>query len=205
MEQEKKKRQKSSRAARRPTRTSIPPGKVGKRGISALSPPMNYLEGFLLCMQDPCDPINNPEGYICLCMAENKLCIDVLGGRLMQAGTATAAFSDSSVYCYNSFLGIPVARQAAAYFLARRFLFPDNPISPEQALFHINPAHVGFGAGGNAMLNSLFFLLGEEGDACLIPAPYYAAFENAMSVSRSSCDIIHFSENTQLSERSFVY
>jgi aspartate/methionine/tyrosine aminotransferase len=29
-------------------------------------------------------------------------------------------------------------------------------------------------------LNYLFFILGEEGDACIIPAPYYAAFENDM-------------------------
>jgi hypothetical protein len=28
----------------------------------------------------------------------------------------------------------------------------------------------------------LFFLLGDEGDACLIPAPYYAAFENDMRI-----------------------
>ena len=26
----------------------------------------------------------------------------------------------------------------------------------------------------------LFYLLGDEGDACLIPAPYYAAFESDM-------------------------
>ena len=29
-------------------------------------------------------------------------------------------------------------------------------------------------------LSALFYLLGDEGDACLIPAPYYAAFENDM-------------------------
>ena len=28
----------------------------------------------------------------------------------------------------------------------------------------------------------LFYLLGDEGDACLIPAPYYAAFENDMRI-----------------------
>jgi aspartate/methionine/tyrosine aminotransferase len=32
------------------------------------------------------------------------------------------------------------------------------------------------------MINHLFFLLGEEGDCCLIPKPYYAAFENDMNL-----------------------
>ena len=31
-------------------------------------------------------------------------------------------------------------------------------------------------------LSGLFYLLGDEGDACLIPAPYYAAFENDMRI-----------------------
>ena len=31
-------------------------------------------------------------------------------------------------------------------------------------------------------MNNLFFALGEKGDVCLIPAPYYAAFENDMNV-----------------------
>ena len=31
-------------------------------------------------------------------------------------------------------------------------------------------------------LLALFYLLGDEGDACLIPAPYYAAFESDMSL-----------------------
>lgn len=102
----------------------------------------------------------------------------------MHSGTATAAFSDSSVYCYNSFLGMPVAREAAAYFLARRFLYPDEPsLTPVIALQHIQPKHIALAAGASAVLNSLFFLLGDPGDACLIPAPYYAAFENDMNLA----------------------
>jgi hypothetical protein len=152
--------------------------------MRALAPATPYLEAFLMGLQYPCDPSSRPDGYIPFCMAENKLVIDVLAERLMQPGTATAAFSDSTVYCYNSFLGIPVARQAAAYFIAKRFLLPDSPsLAPDQALASINPQHIGIGSGAAGVLNSLFYLLGEEGDACLIPAPYYAAFENDMSVS----------------------
>jgi hypothetical protein len=154
-----------------------PEGNVGRRCMRALAPATPYLEAFLMGLQYPCDPSSRPDGYIAFCMAENKLVFDVLAERLMQPGTATVAFSDSTVYCYNSFLGIPVARQAAAYFIAKRFLAPD------QGLASINPEHIGICAGAAGVLNSLFYLLGERGDACLIPAPYYAAFENDMSVS----------------------
>jgi hypothetical protein len=158
-------------------------GKVGTRGQAALAPPIPYLTSFLKCLNDPCHQVNNPQGHIALCMAENKLVLDMLAERFMQVGTATAAFSDSSVYCYNSFLGMPVAREAAAYFFARRFLFPEREdLAPDEALSHIHPNHVALGAGGAALLNHLFYLLGEAGECCLIPVPYYAAFENDMNL-----------------------
>lgn len=147
---------------------------VSKRCVRALPPATPYLESFLKGLSYLCDPSNSPDGYIPFCMAENKLAIDLLAERLMNSGTATAAFSDSVVYCYNSFLGIPVARQAAAYFLAKRFYKPEQTtLSPDQALKAINPEHIGVAPGAAAILNSLFYLLGERNDACLIPAPYY--------------------------------
>jgi aspartate/methionine/tyrosine aminotransferase len=155
---------------------------IGSRGMAALPPPLSYLSSFFMCLQDPCDPRDNPTGYIALCIAENKLVTDLIAERLMQPGTATAAFSDSEVYCYGSFLGLPVARSAIAYFVAKKFLFPGNQtIAPEEALQHISPDHIALGAGGAALLNYLFYILGEKGDCCLIPAPYYAAFESDMS------------------------
>ncbi len=183
---------------------------VSARGLTTLTPPIPYLSKFLTCLevsltsyktrfhddnasltlsgsscfQNPYDPNDNSKGYIAMCVAENKLILDILAARFMQVGTATAAFSDSDVYCYNSFLGMPVAREAAAYFLARRFLYDNDTfdLKPEEALRAVQPKHVGMGAGAAPLLNSLFFALGNASDACLIPAPYYAAFENDMSV-----------------------
>jgi hypothetical protein len=159
-------------------------GKVSHRCMRALSPSTPYLMSFLRGLEYPCDPTLRPDGFIAFCMAENKLVMDVLSERLQHFSTTQAAFSDPTVYCYNSFLGLPVARQAASYFLAKRFLLTDqqHEVTLEQALQRIRPAHIGIGAGAVALLNGLFYLLGEEGDACLIPAPYYAAFESDMSV-----------------------
>mmetsp|Transcript_12047 Transcript_12047/g.26085 ORF Transcript_12047/g.26085 Transcript_12047/m.26085 type:complete len:507 (-) Transcript_12047:31-1551(-) len=164
--------------------TSIPPGlrgRIGSRGMAALGPSIPYLDGFLKCLLDACDPVANPHGHIAVCVAENKLVTEHLAERLMQPGTATSAFSDSIVYGYNGFLGLPQAREAVAYFVARKFLCPDEPhLSPELALERVRPEHVALGSGCAALLNYLFFALAEEGDAVLIPAPYYAAFESDM-------------------------
>jgi aspartate/methionine/tyrosine aminotransferase len=124
-------------------------------------------------------------------VAENKLVMDLLTERF--GATSANAFADPAVFVYNSFLGMPVAREAAAYFLARRFLFPRGAsmtttstrtttaaLTPDEALRHVQPRHVAFGAGCAALINNVFFLLGTDGDCCLIPKPYYAAFENDM-------------------------
>lgn len=143
-------------------------GQVGSRGEAALQPPIPYLEQFLVCLSDLCHPETNPGGHIPLCVAENRLVLDLLAERFMRVGTATAAFSDSSVYCYNSFLGMPVARESAAYFLARRFLFPDDPdLAPDAALQHIKPKHVAIGSGTRSLCtrhrrNGYFFSDGDR-------------------------------------------
>eukprot|EP00592_Proboscia_alata_P011200 CAMPEP_0194365870 /NCGR_PEP_ID=MMETSP0174-20130528/13846_1 /TAXON_ID=216777 /ORGANISM="Proboscia alata, Strain PI-D3" /LENGTH=522 /DNA_ID=CAMNT_0039140721 /DNA_START=99 /DNA_END=1667 /DNA_ORIENTATION=- len=179
------------------------------RGIRALKPPLPYWAGFLKCLSNPCDPTMNPEGYIALCMAENKLVQESFARRLMQPATAINAFSDSVVYGYNSFLGLPSAREAAAYFLARRFLRArdgghssmygsdlggimkpnssseadeNSPPTSTPFIDRIDPEHVALSSGAAAVLNSLFFSLANPGEAVLIPAPYYAAFENDMIV-----------------------
>lgn len=141
------------------------------------------MDKFLQCLDDPCDPMNNRKGYIPLCVAENKLVLDLLAERFVNGG-AINGFANSSVYTYNSFLGMPLAREATAYFLARRFLFPYRSLTPDEALRHVQPRHVALGAGCAAMLNNLFFLLGSpaERDCCLIPKPYYAAFESDMNL-----------------------
>ena len=159
-------------------------GKVSHRCMRALAPSTPYLMSFLRGLEYPCDPTQRPDGFIAFCMAENKLAIDVLSERLQHPSTTAAAFGDPIVYCYNSFLGLPVARQAAAYFLAKRFLLTDqqHDVTVEQALQKVKPMHIGIGSGAVALLNGLFYLLGDEGDCCLIPAPYYAAFESDMSV-----------------------
>jgi len=165
---------------------------VSRRSRNAMAPATSYLMSFLQGLEYPCTP-QSLDGYVLLCVAENKQAIDLLSDRLQNPSTTVSAFSDPVVYCYNSFMGLPLARQAVSYFLAKRFLHAESAastsghlqtrrtrVSLETALQSINPAHIGIGSGAAGILNALFYLLGDEGDACLIPAPYYAAFENDM-------------------------
>ena len=101
----------------------------------------------------------------------------------MQVGTVSRAFSDSIVYCYNGTLGLPASREAVAYFLTKHFLFPEErDMSFEEALNWIRPEYVVLGSGAASLLSHLALSLAEEGDAVLIPAPYYAAFDTDLKV-----------------------
>lgn len=144
---------------------------VAPRCRNAMSPSTSYLMSFLQGLQYTCTP-QSLDGYILLCMAENKLSIDLLSHRLQNPSTTVAAFSDPVVYCYNSFLGLPVARQAVSYFLARHFLHTQSAnvisnqlqvgkprVSLEAALQSINPAHVGIGSGAVGILNGKMTLV----------------------------------------------
>jgi len=174
---------------------------ISARGAAAMKKGSSYWESFLLCLQNPCDPQSNPEGHIALCTAENKLVQETFAARLMQQGTAITAFSDSSSYCHGSFLGLPSAREAAAYFLHKRFWKRhimgmhrmhrvDSMTSPLDSLngggsesmryngySHISPEYIAFGAGVNSLISQLFYSIATAGDVVLIPAPYYSAFD----------------------------
>jgi hypothetical protein len=141
---------------------------VSPRCRNAMSPATPYLMSFLRGLEYTCTP-ESLDGFVLLCMAENKLAMDILSNRLQNPSTTITAFSDPIVYCYNSFLGLPVARQSVAYFLAKRFLHTRNAttmdsnnhlvqtrgtgVSLEKALQSINPAHIGIGSGAVGVLH----------------------------------------------------
>ena len=77
-----------------------------------------------------------------------------MASRLMQPDVCVAAFSNSTVYNYNSFLGLPVAREAVASFL-QTFFAPNTVMKAENIV-------IGSGAGG--LLNHMFFALAETNE-----------------------------------------
>ena len=173
---------------RRRTREQRPDrGEISERGESMLLPVFSYMPDFMKSLQDPYHPYTNPRGHITLCVAENKLAIDILGSRLMQYETASRAFSDAAVYCYSNTLGLPGPREAVAYFLAKHFMYPElRDMSFTEALDHVRPEHVAFGAGAGALVSHLALSLMDEGDAVLIPAPVSEMARGPKHASMSS-------------------
>ena len=170
------------------------PGRVSRRGLSALRPVQPYMQAFFECLMDPCCADDHPQGHVALCIAEHTLVQEFLAHRLIQnPSTLLNAFCDSSAYSYNGFIGLPEAREAVAYFLNKRFLghgqsngfdfemdathHHRNMNKPEK--LEVNPQHVAIGSGAASLLNSLFTSLCDDGDLILIPAPYYATFDSA--------------------------
>lgn len=176
-------REKWIRSRKLKQRLSGDGGEISARGESMLLQVFSYMPDLMKSLQDPYHPYSNPKGYITLCVAENKLGIELLGSRLIQYETASRAFSEPTVYGYNNTLGLPGPREAIAYFLAKHFMYPElRDMSFTEALDHVRPEHVAFGAGAGALVSHLALSLMDAGDVVLIPAP----------VSQRMCSFEHF-------------
>lgn len=105
-------------------------------------------------------PDTSPEGYVALCIAENKLMGDFLVPRL-----AADSLPPPSVLGYDSMVGAEAFREQLAAFMGRTFL--GRPFAPEQ---------IAVSAGAGTILENLFYALADPGDAILVPTPSYAGF-----------------------------
>lgn len=159
-------------------------GHVSARGASNLALPMAYLSDHFTCIADFCDPITNPQGHIPLAVAENRLVIDLLQARLATLETAKAGFDHPEVYGYNNSLGLQVVRETLAQFMQEHFCSSSNNNGVT-----IQAQHIAVGAGVISFLSNLCFALGSPGDAVLVPAPYYAAFDNDLR-AHAGCQTI---------------
>jgi len=153
-----------------PATGDSPPSTLSLRGQRALQPVLPYFPLFIECLMDPAST-RNQSGKIALCVAENKQVAHHLAPKL--ASSFATALNNPSAFTYNDMLGLPELREAAASLFTR--LFAKNAFTvPSEAVV------VGSGAAG--LLTHLFTLLTPERAGVLIPAPYYAAFENDMKV-----------------------
>uniref|UniRef100_A0A383W6B0 Aminotransferase class I/classII large domain-containing protein n=1 Tax=Tetradesmus obliquus TaxID=3088 RepID=A0A383W6B0_TETOB len=110
---------------------------------------------------------DNPDGYIALAVAENRLTTE-----LVQQGLQAHGGFPAAMLYYQDMRGIPELRQAIAGMLQDSFM---------QGV-QIDPQHLSVLAGVGAVLDLLFQCIAEPGDGVLIPAPYYPAFDNDLRV-----------------------
>jgi aspartate/methionine/tyrosine aminotransferase len=98
--------------------------------------------------------------YVPLCVAENKLVSDVLLSKMSKCRNVPA-----SVLGYDRMRGSDAFRSALAEFMARKIL--GRRVSPEQIVVL---------AGAGTVLEALFYVIADPGDAVLVPTPSYAGF-----------------------------
>jgi aspartate/methionine/tyrosine aminotransferase len=110
--------------------------------------------------EEPWDPRERPDGYVALCIAENRLMWDVLSARLGDVGVVP-----ERVLGYDAMIGALPFREQLASFMGRRIL--NRPVDPE---------HLAVVAGAGSVLELLFYAIADPGDAVLVPTPSYSGF-----------------------------
>ena len=107
---------------------------------------------------------SNPQGWIPLVVAENKLNNDLILNRMNQVHSFP-----TWVMNYGGFKGTIQLQSSFATLLNRTFV-PREPV--------LDPNNFCILSGCTGVLEALFYCLGDEGQTVLIPAPYYPAFDN---------------------------
>ncbi|NND03360.1 MAG: aminotransferase class I/II-fold pyridoxal phosphate-dependent enzyme [Acidimicrobiia bacterium] len=135
---------------------------LSKRALKALAnpPAVEYIRAHHENMADAYDAATNPDGYIGLCIAENKLVWDLLEPKLAEC-------RDLEHYSlgYDAMIGSIHFRSQLAEFMGRTIL--GRKIDPED-LAVLN--------GAGSVLELLFYVLCNPGDGVLVPTPSYTGF-----------------------------
>jgi aspartate/methionine/tyrosine aminotransferase len=151
------------------------------QGLLAEGAIPEYLQRHPEGLSYPFDPESNPDGYIGLCEAENRLVAEMVADRLDRVPRVPG-----TVLGYDTMTGSVRFREQLGSFMGRAFLGRD--FGPEQ---------ISVLAGAGSALEFLFYALGDPGDGVLVPTPSYAGFWldlelraglNIVPVHRSSDD-----------------
>ncbi len=136
--------------------------RLSRRGarLAAQSPMPEYILEHRARSGSRWHPEANPDGYVALCIAENKLMGDLVLPWLRPDSPPPAR-----VLGYDAMVGAEEFRTQLATFIERELL--GRRFAPEQ---------IAVLAGAGTILENVFYALADPGDAVLIPTPSYAGF-----------------------------
>ncbi len=136
--------------------------RLSHRAQSLLAPGSipEYLQRHSEGLSDTFDPVANPDGYIGLCEAENRLVAEMVADRLDRVPRVPG-----TVLGYDAMTGSVRFREQLGKFMGRTFL--GREFGPEQ---------ISVLAGAGSALEFLFHAIGDPGDGVLVPTPSYAGF-----------------------------
>lgn len=137
-----------------------------------------YYIGLDRASADPYDRLNNPNGVIQLGLAENRLTLDLienwitekLSDSILGGGDSRGGLSVSGIATYQPFDGMMELKVAMAGFMSQ---VVGRTVS-------FDPSQIVLTSGATPAIEILCFSLADQGNAFLIPAPYYPGFDRDM-------------------------
>jgi len=131
----------------------------GRRLVNESGFPEYLVEQFRHA-DDAWDPVSRPDGYLGLCVAENRLVWDLLEPKV-RAGRGVPP----EAFAYDAMIGSDRFRGHLATFLSRHVL--GRPVGADRLAVL---------AGAGSVLEILFHVIADPGDGVLVPTPSYAGF-----------------------------
>lgn len=131
------------------------------RALVDSAPMPQYLHTHFDLQEDAYDRATNPDGYIGLCIAENKTVWPLVRDRM----SAPLPDLPHSAICYDDMVGCLDFRTRLADFLGERVF--GRRFDPDQ---------IAVLAGAGSVLEILFHCIADAGDAVLVPTPSYSGF-----------------------------
>ncbi len=148
-----------SMAMVRPVNASV----VSNRG-EQLKAVRDDLPLFMEGARDPYHPTKNPDGYLVMLVAENKLMWKEMAQKIEQVQASSAL--PSWVFNYGDMGGEDVFKQSMASMMQHWIQAP------------IEKEYLRFQDGAGSVLAQISFALTDPGDGVLTPAPGYVAFDS---------------------------
>ncbi|XWS45090.1 hypothetical protein CRYUN_Cryun15aG0106900 [Craigia yunnanensis] len=132
----------------------------------------SYFLGWQEYEKNPYDEVKNPTGIIQMGLAENQLSFDLLESWLAKNPDAAGFKRDrQSIFrelaLFQDYHGLPAFKKALVDFMVE--------IRGNKVTF--DPYHIVLTAGATSANETLMFCLAEQGDAFLLPTPYYPGFD----------------------------
>jgi aspartate/methionine/tyrosine aminotransferase len=149
------------------------------RALASRAPP-RQIEWSFTAKQDAYDPQLKPNGYISLLVAENALSAGPVLAQFQRERSDVLPRNECLQYDY--MFGELRFRKALSQ-LFREHIFAASKGGPASAA---NPDNYLCAVGASAVLDLVFSALCDDGDAVLIPAPYYPGFDFDLSC-RAKC------------------